>query len=280
MSWKRKLESWVVSQSHLFKINLSIVTVGTLAFGSIALAHTSLPIAKPVTTFEVYQAVKGAPHSIRNSALSGVTDSSKLASSIDETVDYIQEVYGTKVPPKTSPEEAKIKALFSEPIQPALPSADVEEVEPTPTKETILGPVIGHAYVAHTFPHFSGRNLLWPMRGGYVSSRFGMRWGRMHEGTDIAAPMGAPILAAADGTVVFSGWESGYGQLVILDHGNGVKTKYGHCSKLLVRVGESIHQGEVIAKVGSTGHSTGPHLHYEVVHEGMASNPEFFTRRR
>lgn len=87
-------------------------------------------------------------------------------------------------------------------------------------------------------------------------------------------------MAAADGKVVFSGWEGGYGQLVIVDHGNGVKTKYGHCSKLLVSTGERVQQGDIIGKVGSTGHATGPHLHYEVVREGQASNPEFFTRRR
>ncbi len=95
----------------------------------------------------------------------------------------------------------------------------------------------------------------------------------MHEGIDIAASTGAPIWAAAAGTVIHAGWLGGYGNLVVLDHGNGLATAYAHCSAILVGVGQTVAQGETIALVGSTGHSTGPHLHFEVRVNGVAVDP-------
>jgi murein DD-endopeptidase MepM/ murein hydrolase activator NlpD len=118
----------------------------------------------------------------------------------------------------------------------------------------------------------SAAGLIWPVNGP-VTSGFGLRWGRMHEGIDIAAPMGTPIWAAAAGTVIHSGWLGGYGYLVVVDHGNGLSTAYGHASALLVAVGQEVSQGETIALVGSTGHSTGPHLHFEVRVNGVAVDP-------
>jgi murein DD-endopeptidase MepM/ murein hydrolase activator NlpD len=100
-----------------------------------------------------------------------------------------------------------------------------------------------------------------------------MRWGRMHEGIDIAAPLGAPIWAAAGGTVVYAGWLGGYGNLAVVDHGNGFATAYAHASAILVAVGQNVAQGETVALVGSTGHSTGPHLHFEVRVNGVAVDP-------
>jgi len=94
-----------------------------------------------------------------------------------------------------------------------------------------------------------------------------------HEGVDISAPRGTPILAAAKGTVTFAGWMSGLGNTVEIDHGYGYVTRYGHASKLLVRRGQKVIRGEVIANVGSTGISTSPHLHYEVHVGGVAVNP-------
>jgi murein DD-endopeptidase MepM/ murein hydrolase activator NlpD len=118
----------------------------------------------------------------------------------------------------------------------------------------------------------SAAGLIWPVNGP-VTSGFGLRWGRMHEGIDIAAPMGTPIWAAAAGTVIHSGWLGGYGYLVVVDHGNGLSTAYGHASALLVAVGQEVSQGETIALVGSTGHSNGPHLHFEVRVNGVAVDP-------
>jgi murein DD-endopeptidase MepM/ murein hydrolase activator NlpD len=118
----------------------------------------------------------------------------------------------------------------------------------------------------------SDAGLIWPV-GGPVTSGFGMRWGRMHEGIDIAAASGAPIVAAAAGSVIYASWMSGYGNLVVVDHGGGLATAYAHCSAILVAVGQGVVQGETIALVGSTGHSTGPHLHFEVRVNGVAVDP-------
>ncbi|MBD2006462.1 MULTISPECIES: M23 family metallopeptidase, partial [Cyanophyceae] len=96
-------------------------------------------------------------------------------------------------------------------------------------------------------------------------SGYGRRWGRMHKGIDIAAPIGTPIFAAASGVVVYARWNSGgYGNLVDIQHPDGSLTRYGHNSKLLVVEGQRVEQGEAIALMGSTGRSTGPHLHFEI----------------
>jgi murein DD-endopeptidase MepM/ murein hydrolase activator NlpD len=118
----------------------------------------------------------------------------------------------------------------------------------------------------------SAAGFIWPVNGT-VTSGFGMRWGRMHEGIDVAAPTGTPIWAAAAGTVIYAGWLGGYGYLVVVDHGNGLATAYAHCSSILVSVGQSVELGETVALVGSTGHSTGPHLHFEVRVNGVAVDP-------
>jgi len=94
-----------------------------------------------------------------------------------------------------------------------------------------------------------------------------------HEGLDISAPMGTQIIAAAAGVVVEVGNENGYGNLITIDHGNGVVTRYGHCSRIIARIGQRVQRGDKIALVGSTGISTGPHLHYEVIVNGKPVNP-------
>ncbi|MGI8862701.1 MAG: murein hydrolase activator EnvC family protein [Gaiellaceae bacterium] len=121
----------------------------------------------------------------------------------------------------------------------------------------------------------SASGFIWPVNGTVVSV-FGWRWGRMHEGIDIAAPMGASVWAAAAGTVIHSGWLGGYGLLVVVDHGNGLATAYAHNSSLLVGVGQRVSQGETISLVGSTGNSSGPHVHFEVRANGAAVDPLFY----
>lgn len=118
----------------------------------------------------------------------------------------------------------------------------------------------------------SSAGLVWPV-SGTITSGFGPRWGRMHEGIDIAGASGTPIAAAASGTVIVAGWSGGYGNLVVIDHGNGISTAYGHNSSLAVSVGQSVGQGTVIAGMGTTGHSTGVHCHFEVRVDGSAVNP-------
>lgn len=109
---------------------------------------------------------------------------------------------------------------------------------------------------------------------GVISSRFGPRWGRSHTGIDIAANTGTPIYSCSKGTVEFTGWYYGYGNLVIVNHGNGVKTYYGHCSKIYVSVGDAVTKDTLIAAMGSTGNSTGPHLHLEIRRNGTVVNPQ------
>lgn len=116
------------------------------------------------------------------------------------------------------------------------------------------------------------RAFSWPVRGR-ISSPYGPRWGRMHHGIDIAVNTGTEVKAAAAGRVSFSGWNGDYGYLVIIDHGDGVETRYAHNSRLLVRAGQYVTRGQVIALSGSTGNSTGPHVHFEIRLRGNSVNP-------
>ena len=118
----------------------------------------------------------------------------------------------------------------------------------------------------------SASGFVWPVQG-ILTSSFGWRWGRMHEGIDIAVGSGTPVVASAAGTVIVAGWMGGYGNLVVVDHGNGIATAYGHNTSVAVGVGQSVAQGQVIAYSGNTGNSTGPHVHFEVRVNGGAVDP-------
>jgi len=117
----------------------------------------------------------------------------------------------------------------------------------------------------------------WPVRGR-ISSNFGMRWGRMHNGMDIAVNTGTPVRASARGRVTFSGMNGGYGYLVTIDHGDGVETRYAHNSRLLVKAGDYVDRGQLIAYSGNTGNSTGPHLHFEIRFKGAPLDPRNYLR--
>lgn len=114
--------------------------------------------------------------------------------------------------------------------------------------------------------------FIYPVRGT-LTSRFGYRWGRLHAGIDLAAPIGTHIKAADGGKVTFAGYNGALGYMVAIDHGGGRVTWYGHCSKLFVKKGDRVYQGQHIANVGNTGRSTGPHLHFEVHINDVAKNP-------
>ncbi len=116
---------------------------------------------------------------------------------------------------------------------------------------------------------------IWPVNG-VVTSPYGLRWGGtdFHPGIDIANDMGTPIIATADGIVEYAGWNSGgYGNMVDINHGNGIMTRYGHASQVVVVSGQAVKRGQLIAYMGSTGFSTGPHVHYEVHINGQRVNP-------
>ena len=120
--------------------------------------------------------------------------------------------------------------------------------------------------------HQGSSGLMWPVNGP-IASGFGMRWGRLHAGVDIAVPAGTPIAAAASGTVVLMGWVDGYGNYTCIDHGGGMATCYGHQSSYAVSSGAQVSQGQVIGYVGNTGHSFGAHLHFEVRINGNPVDP-------
>lgn len=131
----------------------------------------------------------------------------------------------------------------------------------------------------------AARPARWPARG-LLSSGFGWRRDpftrrhKFHSGLDVAGEKGDPIKASAEGTVVRSEWNSGYGQMIEVDHGFGITTLYGHCSKLLVKAGDRVAPGDVIGRMGSTGRSTGNHLHFEVRLDGEAVDPLPYLRGR
>ncbi len=123
----------------------------------------------------------------------------------------------------------------------------------------------------------------WPVEG-IITGRFG-KWrggkhrGHYHVGVDIAAPYGSKILSPLDGTVAFVGHKGGYGLTVIVDHGEGISTLYAHNSEVMVSEGDNIKKGQLLSKIGLTGHSTGPHLHYEVRLEGKPVSPLAWTEK-
>ncbi|MCB2193440.1 MAG: M23 family metallopeptidase [Deltaproteobacteria bacterium] len=122
---------------------------------------------------------------------------------------------------------------------------------------------------------------LWPVRG-WVTSGFGTRVSpfgkgrKFHSGVDISTRRGTSIIAPASGVVTFAGWEGGYGRMLAINHGHGIVTRYGHLHKFKVKRGQKVERGQVIALVGNTGRSTGPHLHYEVLLSGVPTNPMYY----
>lgn len=149
--------------------------------------------------------------------------------------------------------------------------------QPTPRVRTSSPTLLGRIRDA-ILPTPSAQKVaglfIWPTTARRITQYFGWR----HTGVDIAGPTSNSILAAAAGKVILSGWQRGYGYTIVVDHGNGYQTRYAHSRKLLVQTGEYVEQGQVIAMVGSTGWSTGPHLHFEVTKNGSRQNPLSFIR--
>ena len=145
-------------------------------------------------------------------------------------------------------------------------------------EETVITEAVARVVVKGTkkVENTSGSSTyVWPAQGR-VSSEYGSRWGRTHHGIDIAASTGTPIYAVRDGKVTFSGTNGNYGKMIKIDHGGGIETRYAHCSVLKVSSGTSVKKGQLIALVGSTGNSTGPHLHFEVRVGGDSKNPRSY----
>lgn len=181
----------------------------------------------------------------------------------------IVEKYETQVQDFVSSEEAISKLYIEKPKQVTV--ASVSKTSSTGSVNTKL--------TTSSAKTSLGISLIRPV-SGTITSRFGasssMRKSS-HTGLDIATSTGTPIVAAAAGTVTFSGYKGSYGNMIVISHGNGVQTYYGHCSKLYVSAGTTVSQGQTIAAVGSTGNSTGPHLHLEVRINGVAHNPQNYV---
>ena len=176
----------------------------------------------------------------------------------------ISEKYETQMQDFTTVEDA-VSNLYVQKPQVTVAKTKTTSVGSVNTATTIAGGKVS-----------LGISLERPV-SGIISSRFGARSSirsSAHTGLDIATSTGTPVLAAASGTVTFSGRKGSYGNLLVITHSNGVQTYYGHCSKLYVSAGTTVTQGQTVAAVGSTGNSTGPHLHFEIRVNGVAYNPQ------
>ncbi len=148
-----------------------------------------------------------------------------------------------------------------------------EEVIAEPVQQVVAkGPIPTRVTIGTSRGSGSISGLVWPL-SGRITSYYGYRSGGFHTGIDIDGSTGQPYVAAAGGTVVSAGWDGGYGYAIVVDHGNGVATRYAHSSKLNVKVGQEVSRGQTIGLVGSTGRSTGSHLHFEVIINGSHGNP-------
>ncbi|MGC8602079.1 MAG: LysM peptidoglycan-binding domain-containing M23 family metallopeptidase [Desulfomonilaceae bacterium] len=202
-----------------------------------------------------------------------------------ETLAHICEVYGLdlksviKINKMTPPYKVSGGETIFLPASALLPDTELKK-SPNQNRSVIgANDSQSQYYVASAIRglrHPSVPELKFPVPHGILTSPFGFRWGSFHKGLDIAGPIGNPVLACADGRVVFTGSRKRfrrYGNTVLLDHGKGAYTYYAHLSKILVKPGQVIHRGQKIALIGNTGRSTGPHLHLEVRVANQMYNP-------
>ena len=187
---------------------------------------------------------------------------------------------GSTTAAPTTPETEQEELVGAAPIE----GENYNQLLRTPVGETV-GPDLPQLlppaqYLPDSPQQFNG--YIWPSKG-VLTSGYGWRWGRMHKGIDIAGPIGTPIMASASGEVVSAGWNSGgYGNLVKVKHSDGSLTLYAHNSRILVRKGQKVEQGQQIAEMGSTGYSTGPHLHFELhpIGRGAANPMAYLPKKR
>jgi len=183
-----------------------------------------------------------------------------------QTVDH-----STRPVTTTTETDGRTRRLETDPIIISLAT----DALPAPERSRLVRPTSMVRSVAVS----ANMSSIWPVTGimwggfGVRRNPFGGMSSEFHKGQDISAPFGTPVSATADGVVVVAGWQRGYGRVVYLDHGNGISTRYGHLSRLDVAVGQIVKRGAQLGLVGSSGRSTGPHLHYEVRINGEPTNP-------
>jgi murein DD-endopeptidase MepM/ murein hydrolase activator NlpD len=163
-----------------------------------------------------------------------------------------------------------LHAARTKPSSPATPPTDSKSAVASTRKPVQNRPI---ATAASTATLASG-TIHWPVEAGVISSDYGARWGKMHKGIDIAADVGEPVYAVAEGDVIYAGdGLRGYGNVVIIQHGEQLSSLYAHNSELRVHQGDHVNQGTLVALMGNTGHSTGPHVHFELRQGDVAVNP-------
>lgn len=219
-------------------------------------ARAATPATQQVASFSEEVAVEASEDDAIAAPVGGNSESTEVAINPQFIDDAEAELTGVEV--DTRSEELLAAApLGSEVYAPVVENPAGRVV--SPDMPVLPGQ---DAYLPEAPNRFEG--YMWPAQG-VLTSGYGWRWGRMHRGVDIAGPVGTPIYAAAPGVVVTSGWNSGgYGNLVDIRHPDGSMTRYAHNSRLMVSAGQQVRQGQQIAEMGSTGYSTGPHLHFEV----------------
>lgn len=189
---------------------------------------------------------------------------------------------GNVVPHVVAPGETlwAIAGLYNTDVNDIISENDLDNPDTLLAGDEILVPVnAGHAYARIAPARHNWLLPFWPTFG-VVSSVFGPRDGRQHEGIDIAAEEGTPVRAVKSGRVVFAGERGTYGNAVIIDHGRGLRTLYAHASEVTVASGEVVEEGQEVARVGNTGRSTGPHLHFEMLYRGTPLNPARYLPRK
>lgn len=192
----------------------------------------------------------------------------------EEEVNYNKEMYANKKEVEVEGKKGKSKVVAK------VITHNGKIIEKKILEENILEEPVNRLVVQGTkeVPSTIGTGSFSMPTRGRLSSPYGRRNGRMHRGIDIAARTGTPINSADGGTVTFAGYQGAYGYLVEIDHKNGYKTKYAHCSKIHVKVGDKVHKNQHIADIGNTGRSTGPHLHLEVLKNGVHQNPSKYVK--
>lgn len=204
-------------------------------------------------------------------------DNSKLAGGTDEAAETTESGrYLGQGGPKEKLGTSELKALLE--VQNQNISQMIAERKSSVSE--LLQVIGGQSGTMAAFPD------KWPVQGGEISSPYGSRVGPIeggyewHQGIDIAVDFGAPVYASAAGKIEQAGWNGGYGRYVRINHGNGYESAYGHMSSLAVEAGQQVAKGEIIGFVGSSGYSTGPHIHYEVLVDGQAVDPYYMLKSR
>lgn len=226
-------------------------------------------VLQPGESLRVAAGFRGLVHSVRpGDTLEGI------AATYDIPIEQIERANG--IDPETLLQIDELIFVPDAPLRHTMVASRggfSRRTPPPPAPPAEAEPASAHAQSAE-----SQGDWQWPLSGMFTSE-FGPRGGGFHSGLDIAVPTGTPAVASRTGTVVFAGWKGGYGYCVILDHGDGTKSLYAHASALRVAAGEHVGQGQIILEVGSTGNSTGPHLHFEIIVEDKPRNPRAYLPR-